>query len=476
MTQYGGTGGVFKAYERLKGSEFVYLRARHALDPRNQYNPYALQVVPRNLAPKHDHFTLSRRGITHFRSAPGTAAEWGTPTGAARVAVATDFTPWKQWVHHFYVFHHIRQLHFFRTFRRWRVFASFKRYIRLRRMAVAALTLSTNLHCLRPVLQRPLAMLRRMMHDVQSEVLVYDPADPGAGRNGEMGMAAKPWVRCVQAARNEESSPDDGRYASETDSDEEEMEWTWGSVAHEKLMGALATTGDSAVISADDDAVGRIDDDGATDGSRRRLVGLVLQQFRAQQSALHKRAARRMRQFGRCVRQVLSTACDDLVLTGPSVPHVSPIGRWHEFLTDADYHAVSTAEAFFWLGGDEDKGVHPMSERGSVWDDDEYQGITMRPGALEAMPYSLTAASRQNQRLAYTLLRVTQMRMADALAQLVTANTAWLVARLHDTRTALEASGGGVSLDVFEAAFKAMDLDGSGALDAEEVEGLMRLL
>ena len=69
-----------------------YLRARHSLDPRNPYNPYNLQVVPRVLAPPDDYFTLSLKGVTHMYNGDA------------------EFTKWEEWKHHFYVFHHIKQV------------------------------------------------------------------------------------------------------------------------------------------------------------------------------------------------------------------------------------------------------------------------------------------------------------------------------------------------------------------------------
>ena len=246
----------------------------------------------------------------------------------------------------------------------------------------------------------------------------------------------------------------------ETDSDEEDGEWDWH--APPRLPGQprsrhTSTTSEQVYAARE---------------------GLLLGPFQQLQRATQRSAARRLRQFGRCVRQVVATACDDLVASGPALPRRQRLGKWHTFLTDADYHACATAEAFFWL----DAGVRTLAEGGgdgvsttNAADAASYAGITLNPGLVEAMPYSQTAASRQAQRLAHTFLRVTQMRLAHALADLVTANTAWLAARLHDTRPP-EAFGGNVTLDVFEAAFKAMDLDGSGELDEEEVQGLMRLL
>jgi len=65
--------------------------------------------------------------------------------------------------------------------------------------------------------------------------------------------------------------------------------------------------------------------------------------------------------------------------------------------------------------------------------------------------------------------------MSDCLSHLVTANAFWLVNRLQNARAQQDAAAG-ITLDVFEAAFKAMDLDSSGSLDEEEIMGMMRLL
>ena len=193
MKQSGGLGGVFKAHAALTRKQFVhvsvacprqcvalcsprrvelsrYLRGRHHLDPRNPYNPYSVQVIPRVLVPLHDYATASREGVTrHFHG-------------------DVEFTPWDKWCHHFYVFHHIRQMRFFRTFRVWRVFNHMKRYLRKRRMAVAALALTGRLHILQPALQRPVVAITCMLHDMLHQGLVHDPNE------GFVEMQ-KPWVR-----------------------------------------------------------------------------------------------------------------------------------------------------------------------------------------------------------------------------------------------------------------------------------------
>jgi len=101
-------------------------------------------MVPLELVDKNYYFTLSKEGVTQFRSK------------------VSSFTSLEQWEREYNLFHKIAKISFFRIYKRWKVFTVWRRGLRYNKMALAASFIETHLFLFSQPLRKALLQVRIM--------------------------------------------------------------------------------------------------------------------------------------------------------------------------------------------------------------------------------------------------------------------------------------------------------------------------
>ncbi|KAI9203256.1 dynein heavy chain and region D6 of dynein motor-domain-containing protein [Polychytrium aggregatum] len=132
--------------------EFVYMnRISDAVKgSQSTFNPYHLEIVDfSKVSPSNGYYTLSFAGVTHFdHQGHG------------------DFTPLKQWLREYALFHSLLKIPFFARYRMWKCFTLWKRTVLHTKILFSKRRLSDNLFLVHPILRKTLLDVRACCADV----------------------------------------------------------------------------------------------------------------------------------------------------------------------------------------------------------------------------------------------------------------------------------------------------------------------
>ncbi|KAJ3101998.1 Dynein heavy chain 6, axonemal [Phlyctochytrium planicorne] len=145
------TKSPFDFIEFLKSKpdsgNFAYL---NVVRKSEAYNPYCLEIVDfSNVDRRNGYYTLSLKGVTHFSS-----------QGHG------DFTPLKQWIREYNLFHKLLKIQFFISYRLWKCFIMWKRHILHSKVQRAKAKLMKNLFIVDPTLRTAVLTVRGYCVDI----------------------------------------------------------------------------------------------------------------------------------------------------------------------------------------------------------------------------------------------------------------------------------------------------------------------
>ena len=139
-----------QADDLAKGN-FLYVRRKKGL----MQDAYNMEVVDHLQIDPHDHYTISKGGVTHF-------------TGDE-----SEFTPLEQWEREYRAFNRMQRIPFFAKYRAWKSFIVWKKNVRGAKCSAASKNLKGKLFLLDPMLRTALMRLRKLCYAV-SELRLFE--------------------------------------------------------------------------------------------------------------------------------------------------------------------------------------------------------------------------------------------------------------------------------------------------------------
>ncbi|KAJ3216110.1 Dynein heavy chain 6, axonemal [Dinochytrium kinnereticum] len=133
---------------RENPGDFTYLNV--VKKNESYYNPYCLEIVDFSSVDRvNGYYTLSLEGVTYFS---------GHGHG--------EFTPLKQWVREYDLFHNLLRIPFFMSYRLWKCFTLWRRHILHTKISRAKAKLTKSLFFVHPILRSTLLQIRSNCMDI----------------------------------------------------------------------------------------------------------------------------------------------------------------------------------------------------------------------------------------------------------------------------------------------------------------------
>ncbi|XP_033099985.1 dynein heavy chain 6, axonemal-like [Anneissia japonica] len=113
-----------------------------------QYHPYNLKIVTHKNTNPSDHYTISRKGVTHMRNSEA------------------EFTDLDRWEQEYRYFMQLVKIPTFALFRKWKAFVTWKKNVRSRKIASCKKRLQENLFIVNPSLRPAVLNVREMCYRI----------------------------------------------------------------------------------------------------------------------------------------------------------------------------------------------------------------------------------------------------------------------------------------------------------------------
>ncbi|XP_071942686.1 dynein axonemal heavy chain 6-like [Antedon mediterranea] len=113
-----------------------------------QYHPYNLKIVTHKNTNPSDHYTISRKGVTHMRNSEA------------------EFTELDRWEQEYRYFIQLVKIPTFALFRKWKAFVTWKKNVRSRKIANCKKRLQENLFIVNPSLRPAVLNVREMCYRI----------------------------------------------------------------------------------------------------------------------------------------------------------------------------------------------------------------------------------------------------------------------------------------------------------------------